>query len=139
MRIVLLILGAVALAALGYFLYTRRARLGETFKLDIGNAAPKAAGGSDTSTEKGFHNRLVGLGIFSGSILGILAARLVSMQLISSNDYEEQAESNRTRTVTTAAPRGRILDRNGVELVTNRPCLAVAADPEVVEIGRAHV
>ncbi|MBQ9005768.1 MAG: penicillin-binding protein 2, partial [Atopobiaceae bacterium] len=133
MRVFLIICGVVAFVALALFLYSRRARLSETFKLDIGNAAPTAAGGSDTSTEKGFHNRLVGLGIFSGTILSVLAARLFQMQLISSNDYEEQAESNRTRTVTTAAPRGRILDRNGVELVTNRPCLAVAADPEIVD------
>lgn len=133
MRAVLIICGCLVLAALAAFLYSRRASLRETFKLDIGNAAPTAAGGSDTSTEKGFHTRLVGLGVFSGTILGVLAARLFSMQLLSSHDYEEQAESNRTRTVTTAAPRGRILDRNGVELVTNRPCLAVAAEPDVVD------
>ena len=55
------------------------------------------------------------------------------MQLVATDDYAQQAESNRTRTVTTSAPRGRILDRNGVELVTNRPCLAVSAAPDVVD------
>ncbi len=49
------------------------------------------------------------------------------MQLVSSDEYQKQADSNRTRTVTTAAPRGRILDRNGVELVTNRPSPTVVA------------
>ena len=61
------------------------------------------------------------------------AARLWSMQLVSSDDYTKQAETNRTRTVTTSAPRGRILDRNGVELVTNRSSLTVTADSEVAD------
>ena len=55
------------------------------------------------------------------------------MQLFNREEYSEQAESNRTRTITTAAPRGRILDRDGNELVTNRPSLTVLADPEVVD------
>lgn len=127
------IIATAIVVALAIVLYVRRGTLRESFKLDIGNAVPTAAGGSDTSTEKGFHNRLVGLDIFSGTVIGVLIARLWSMQLVSSKEYEEQAESNRTRTLTTMAPRGRILDRNGVELVTNRPCLTVAADPEVVD------
>ena len=47
------------------------------------------------------------------------------MQMVSSEHYETLSKQNQTRTVTTPAPRGRILDRNGVELVTNRPSLAV--------------
>ena len=47
----------------------------------------------------------------------------VSMQMVSSDYYEGLSQDNQTRTVTTPAPRGRILDRNGVELVTNRPSL----------------
>ena len=133
MWVAVAILVAVLVAALGVVLYTRRRQLRAVFKLDIGNAAPTAAGGSDTSTETGFHRRLVGLQIFSGTIIGVLIARLWSMQLVATDDYAQQAESNRTRTVTTSAPRGRILDRNGVELVTNRPCLAVSAAPDVVD------
>lgn len=133
MWVAVAILVAALVAALGVVLYTRRRQLRAVFKLDIGNAAPTAAGGSDTSTETGFHRRLVGLQIFSGTIIGVLIARLWSMQLVATDDYAQQAESNRTRTVTTSAPRGRILDRNGVELVTNRPCLAVSAAPDVVD------
>ena len=133
MWVALAIVGAALVVALGVVLFVRRRQLRDAFKLDIGNAVPTAAGGSDTSTETGFHRRLVGLKIFSGTIIGVLIARLWSMQLVASDDYARQAESNRTRTVTTSAPRGRILDRNGIELVTNRPCLAVSAAPEVVD------
>ncbi|MDO5118525.1 MAG: penicillin-binding protein 2 [Coriobacteriales bacterium] len=133
MRIVLIIVICALFVAFCLVLYARRRELRETFKLDIGNAVPKAAGGSDTSTETGFHRRLNGLRIFSGTIIGVLIARLWSMQLVSSDEYSKQAESNRTRTLTTSAPRGRILDRNGVELVANRSCLAVAAEPDVVD------
>ncbi len=101
------------------------------FRLDIGGQAPRAAGGNDTSAENTFKGRLRGLGVFSGSIIGILLARLWSMQLVSGDEYSQQADSNRTRTVTTVAPRGRILDRNGVELVGNRPSLTVTAHNDV--------
>ena len=103
------------------------------FIFDIGGQAPRASGGGDTSTEKGFKNRLHGLGVFSGSILGLLFARLWTMQLVSADEYTQQAELNRTRTISTAAPRGRILDRNGVELVTNRPSLVVVASTDVAD------
>ncbi|MBR2682587.1 MAG: penicillin-binding protein 2 [Atopobiaceae bacterium] len=132
MRAVLIICVVLAAALVAYYAF-RRIRHPESFKLDIGNAVPKASGGSDNSVEKGFHTRLIGLQIFSGTIIGVLLMRLWSMQLVSSDEYEKQAESNRTRTVTTTAPRGRILDRDGNELVTNRPCLAVAAKSDVVD------
>jgi penicillin-binding protein 2 len=101
------------------------------FTLDIGGGAPRAAGGSDSSAEKTFSGRLVGLGVFVSGVFAVLLAKLWSMQLISSDEYTQQAESNRTRTITTAAPRGRILDRNGVEIVTNRPSLTVVAESDV--------
>lgn len=131
-RALLIVFIALVVLVVAY-LVVRNIQHDGRYSLDIGNAAPRAAGGSDNSGETGFKSRLNGLGLFSGSILAVLFARLWSMQLVSSGDYYEQAESNRTRTVTTAAPRGRILDRNGVELVTNRPCLTVVAEPDVVD------
>ena len=133
MQVTLAILGIIVAAALLVVVIHRRNKGTDGFKLDIGNAAPTAAGGSDTSSEKTFHSRLIGLGIFSGISLGVLALRLFFMQIIASEDYAEQAESNRTRTVTTMAPRGRILDRNGSELVSNRPSLTVAASVDVLD------
>ena len=103
------------------------------FTFDIGGQAPRASGGADNSTEKGFKTRLTGLSIFSGSIIGLLFTRLWAMQLVSADDYNKQAELNRTRTISTVAPRGRILDRNGGELVTNRPSLVVVASSDVVD------
>lgn len=108
-------------------------RGGGRFTLDIGGQAPRAAGGNDASPEKTFKGRLTGLGVFAGSVIAVLLGRVWSMQFLSGDDYSRQAESNRTRTVTTVAPRGRILDRNGQELVTNRPSLTVTASPDVVD------
>ncbi|MEY8436670.1 penicillin-binding protein 2 [Atopobiaceae bacterium 24-176] len=109
---------------------------GGRFTVDIGGQTPRAAGGNDTSPETGFKTRLRGLGVFSGGIVAVLAARVWSMQLMSNDEYTSQAERNRTRTITTAAPRGRILDRNGEELVTNRPSLTVVAQADVADNER---
>ena len=128
---ILLIGCIIILAAVAVIAVLMLSRGGSGFKFDIGGQAPRAAGGNDTSAETTFKSRFVGLGIFSGSVLGVLLARLWSMQVVSGDDYTRQAESNRTRTVTTAAPRGRILDRNGVELVTNRPSLTVCAMSDI--------
>lgn len=128
----LILIGVVVLvAALAVATVLVLSRGGARFRLDIGGQAPRAAGGNDTSAENTFKGRLRGLGVFSGSIIGILLARLLSMQLVSGNEYSQQADSNRTRTVTSVAPRGRIFDRNGVELVGNRPSLTVTAHNDV--------
>lgn len=73
--------------------------------------------------------RFAALGVIVLAVLGLLLLRLYSMQVVSGAAYAAQAEQNRVREITTIAPRGRILDRNGVELVTNRPTLAVLVDP----------
>ena len=109
---------------------------GGRFTVDIGGQTPRAAGGNDTSPETGFKTRLRGLGLFSGGVVAVLLARVWSMQLMSNDEYTSQAERNRTRTITTAAPRGRILDRNGEELVTNRPSLTVVAQADVADDER---
>lgn len=124
--VIIVLLAAVAIA---FVLFFNTGKHSLTFKSD--GAKPTAKGASDNSPEKMFKNRLIGLGVFSGSIIGVLAARLWSMQINNSDYYTEQAEVNRTRTITTPAPRGRILDRNGVELVTNRPSLTVTAEQDV--------
>lgn len=129
--IILIVAIVVALIAVSVYLYI--SRKDPQFTFDIGGGAPKAAGGSDTSTETGFKNRVAGLGVVSGTILGALIVRIWSMQLLSTDEYSTQAEANRTRTLTSAAPRGRILDRNGVELVTNRPSLTVSAETDVLQ------
>ena len=132
LSLVLVIICAVLAVALVVVLIVF-GRSEANFTFDIGGAAPRAAGGSDSSSEKTVSGRLVGLAVGVGAVFSVLLARLWSMQLVSSEEYLEQAENNRTSTVYTPAPRGRILDRNGVELVGNRASLTVVATAEVLE------
>jgi len=62
-------------------------------------------------------------------VLGVLLLRLWTMQVLNGRAYADDAVRNRVREITTIAPRGRILDRKGRELVTNRPTLAVVVSP----------
>ena len=73
--------------------------------------------------------RFAALGFVVLAILGLLLARLWTMQVLNGTAYAEQAVENRVREVTTEAPRGRILDRTGKELVSNRPTMAVVVEP----------
>lgn len=65
------------------------------------------------------------LGIFSG-----LAARMYSLQIVDSDQFKELAEANRVNRQLLAPPRGRILDRFGVELAVNHQNLQVLLVPE---------
>ena len=129
--VIAIVCGLLAVALVVLFVVFGRSQA--QFRMDIGGSTPRASGGSDNSTEKTLSSRLVGLGVFVGGVFATLLARLWSMQLVSSDEYAEQAESNRTSVVYTQAPRGRILDRNGREIVTNRPSLTVVASSEVLE------
>lgn len=77
--------------------------------------------------------RFAGLGVFSAAIFATLAARLWGMQVMSSEEYATDAESNLYTTVSTPAPRGCIYDAAGVALVTNCASQTVLADPDVVD------
>jgi penicillin-binding protein 2 len=74
-------------------------------------------------------------------ILGLfltLFSRLWFLQVLAGDRYVELAESNRVRTVYTEAPRGRILDARGRELVANRPALTISADRQTLLDGRGE-
>ncbi len=73
--------------------------------------------------------RFASLGIIVLMVLGVLLLRLWSMQVLSGAEYVAMAENNRVREISTEAPRGRILDREGRELVSNRATLAVCVEP----------
>lgn len=73
--------------------------------------------------------RFAALGAVVIVALGALSVRLWTMQVLSGETYAALAQENRIREISLDAPRGRILDRNGKLLVTNRPSLAVALDP----------
>lgn len=73
------------------------------------------------------------LGIIVVLVLGLLLVRLWTMQVLQGSAYTAQSEQNRVRQVTTTAPRGRILDRHGKPLVTNRATKAVFVLPSASE------
>jgi penicillin-binding protein 2 len=76
--------------------------------------------------------RFAMLGLVVLLVLGSLLVRLWSMQILSGTTYAAQSDNNRTRTITVDTPRGRILDRNGVPLVTNRAVMQVTGDPTLI-------
>ncbi len=80
-------------------------------------------------------SRFAALGIIIIVVLAALLVRLWTMQVLNGDSYAAQAENNRVREISLEAPRGRIFDRNGVALVTNRSALAVYVDPTHEDVG----
>ncbi len=60
------------------------------------------------------------LGAIAIALFVTLIVRLWALQIISGNEYLRIAQNNQVRTVRLQAPRGSIVDRNNVALVTNR-------------------
>ncbi len=60
---------------------------------------------------------------------GLLAARMVYLQVYRHEDLKEQAENNRTAIVPVVPNRGLILDRNGVVLATNYSAYTLELTP----------
>jgi penicillin-binding protein 2 len=54
------------------------------------------------------------------AVFGVIAGRLYQLQIKEGNEFMTRAEANRVSTRLVAPPRGRILDRFGTELATNR-------------------
>ncbi len=81
----------------------------------------------------GLSRRFAGLGVATAAILGTIAARLWTMQVMSGAEYSDEAESNLYTTVSTPAPRGCVYDATGIALVSNRASQTVLADPDVAD------
>ena len=73
--------------------------------------------------------RIAILGVVAVTIFCALFFRLWALQVISGERYLEVAKNNQVRTFRAPAPRGSILDRNGVVLVSNKPGTAVQLWP----------
>ncbi len=129
----LIVVLCIAVAGVLIVVFLRYGRSEANYTFDIGGQTPQAQGGNDSSADSTVTGRLTGLAATIAGVFAVLLAKLWSMQLVSSEDYAAEADANRTRVVRTAAPRGRILDRNGREIVTNRPSLTVLADADVVD------
>ncbi len=59
----------------------------------------------------------------------IFVARLFNLQILNGKTYALQAESNRTETISVAAPRGIIYDRNGILLARNTASYSIVITP----------
>ena len=69
-------------------------------------------------------------------LIFILIARYFQIQVISFDAYAKKSNTNRIRKITTNAPRGLILDRNGEILVDNNPTYVLTAIPgELLQKG----
>jgi penicillin-binding protein 2 len=73
--------------------------------------------------------RVALLGGLALVLFGIVFFRLWYLQVLSGNQYVQEANSNRVRDIALAAPRGAIVDRNGETLVQNRVTEAVEIIP----------
>ena len=79
-----------------------------------------------------FRKRIAIAVIFVLAAFGLLAARLVWLQVVRHEDLDEQAESNRTAVVPIVPNRGLILDRNGIVLATNYSAYTLEITPSKV-------
>ncbi len=71
---------------------------------------------------------LVLYGLLAG-VAVIFVARLFNLQILNGKTYTAQAESNRTQTISVAAPRGIIYDRNGILLARNTASYSIVITP----------
>lgn len=77
-----------------------------------------------------FTRRAAVLGIGQVSLFALLAGRLQYLQVTQSQEYAMLAEENRVNIGILAPSRGRIFDRFGQELATNKPNFQVVMIPE---------
>jgi len=68
-----------------------------------------------------FHRRAFIMGGLVSAGLMALGGRLAELQIVENNRYKALAASNQYNYRLIPPPRGRILDRNGVEIASNRP------------------
>ena len=68
-------------------------------------------------------------------IVVTLISRLVYLQIYQGEYFSKLADGNRIRLVSTSAPRGIIYDRNGVQLVNNRPAFTVELLPSLEPVS----
>ncbi|MHB8285064.1 MAG: penicillin-binding protein 2 [Caulobacteraceae bacterium] len=68
-----------------------------------------------------FHRRSFLLGGFMGLGMLALGARLTQLQIVEASRYQTLSASNQFNFRLKPPPRGRILDRDGVEIASNRP------------------
>ena len=88
---------------------------------------------AENDNVQSFVRRTILLGIGGGAVFCGLAARMYHLQVRRAEDYRTLSENNRFNFRTVVPPRGRILDRNGVQLAGNRQDFRVVLIPERVD------
>ena len=74
------------------------------------------------------HARLLILAVLVMSLVGTLAARAFSLQVVDADEARAAAEDNRVRELVIPAARGMVLDQQGRPLASNRISLDVSVD-----------
>lgn len=132
-QLIVIVAGCILAAAIiGALLFLRGYSGKFTFDTATGTR-PRASEGEGSTSGVKSNGRFKLLTAGVGAVFAAIVAKLWSMQMVSSDHYDELAEKNRTRVVTTPAPRGRILDRNGEPIVDNRSSLAIVAYRDLAE------
>ncbi len=67
------------------------------------------------------------------ALFGIIFFFVFRLQVLEGRRYFELSEENRIRKIYMPAPRGKILDRNGVVLADSRPGFSVSIIPNIIE------
>ncbi len=80
-----------------------------------------------------FHRRAFLLGGFAGVGIVALAGRLTQLQVVDALRYQTLSTSNQFHFRLTPPPRGRITDRNGIEIASNRPEFSILLQRDVVK------
>jgi penicillin-binding protein 2 len=80
----------------------------------------------------GFRGRLLAAALFVLFCFGLLAARLVYLQVVRHDDLSTQAEANRIAVVPVVPNRGLIVDRHGVVLANNYSAYTLEITPSRV-------
>jgi penicillin-binding protein 2 len=85
-----------------------------------------------TAMSPGLALRIAILGGIALVLFAIVFFRLWYLQVLSGDQYLQQARDNRVRELRVQAPRGDVLDRDGNVLVENRAATVVQLDPEAL-------
>ena len=80
-----------------------------------------------------FRLRILAAALFVLFGFGLLAARLVYLQVLRHEELSLRAEANRTAVVPIVPNRGRIIDRNGVVLASNYTAYTLEIVPSKVQ------
>ena len=97
---------------------------------------------SDERDEEGASNlslRLAFLGIVVIGLFAALFARIWFLQVLATEEYQVQADTNQVRLVNVPPQRGRILDRNGVVLADNEFSGVVRVNPSQFAAGDREI